>query len=322
MPGPGGGGRSGGGGRGGGFGGGGRGGFSGGGRGGGFHGGPHYRPPHRSPHRPYHRPFMGGFWFFGPRHHHHHHYGGGCFSAMLAPVILCVVAVVLLFALLVSGVGEIARGGTTQYDEQKFQAYADQKYAEVFEDTAYEDNILLVVLTAEDAYDYKYIAWVGDHVAHDVNALFGDDYTVLGQAMDRYISDTNYTYSLDSDLGNVIKAMAQKIDALDLENNLTCQEGNGNAPSELYNETKLPMTEETVNNALTQFTEKTGIACSIVVEDMDDVFDRGLSGSTVILLVLLAIVVILLVVSFYKKRRSKQNPEDNPNRNNRYKDPF
>ena len=318
MAGPGGGGRSGGGGRGGGFSG---GGFSGGGRGGfgggGFHGGPHHRPPRRPPYfgpvfRPYHRPYYGPVGGFG----------GGCLGVLLTPVILALVAVVLLVSFLASGVSEIAQGGTVRYDEQAFQAYADGKYAEIYGDTAYEDNILLVVLTAEDAYDYKYIAWVGDHVADEVSELFGDDYSVLGQVMDSQISDTDYTYSLDTDLSRIIKIMAQRIIALDLGNNLLCQEDHAGAPSQLYNETKLPMTELTVNNALAQFTEKTGIPCSIVVADMEAVFDRGLSVGSIVLLVLFAVVVILLIVSLVKKQRSKRQPETAQNRNDRYKDPY
>lgn len=305
MPGPGGGGRSGGGGRGGFHGG---GGF-GGGRGG-FHGG-HY-----------HRPFMGGFWGFGPRY-----YGGGCLGGLismaLAPIIFGILAVVLLISVVFSGISEISQGGTVRYNEQALQAYADGQYAEIFADSAYEDNILLVVLTEdENAYDYYYIAWVGDHIAGEVHWLFGDDRSYLGRVMDSNISDTNYTYSLDSDLGRVITAMAQEMQEMALPSNHICQEDRSQAPSRLYNYTALPMTEETVNYALEQFTSRTGIPCSIVVADMEDVFDRGLSGGTIIMLILLAIVVIMLVVSLVKKNRRKQDPDNDSRRNDRYQDPY
>lgn len=296
MPGPGGGGRSGGGGR---------GGFS----GGGFRGGHH------------HRPYMGGFWGFGPWY-----YGGGCLSGLismaLTPIILGVLVIALLVSVIFSTVSEISRGGSIQYDEQAFQAYTDRQYSEIFNDTAYEDHILLVVLTQEDGYDYAYIAWVGDHIADEVSELFGDNNTALGRAMNSNISNTDYTYSLDSDLGRVVKAMAQKIQALDLENNRICQEANTEAPSRLYNHTALPMTEETVNDALARFVSLTGIHCSIVVEDMEDVFGRRLSFGSILLMILLVVIVVFLVTVLVKKRRGKQDPDGNSLGNDRNRDPY
>lgn len=307
MPGPGGGGRSGGGGRGGGFSG---GGFSGG-RGGGFHGGHH--------HHPHHRPYGG--WGYGRGY-----YGGGCLgpliSAAMAPILLGIIVIVMVVTMIGNAFTEVSSGGSVRYDEQAFQAYADAQYAEIFADTAYEDNILLVVLTAEDRYDYKYIAWVGDHVDMEVSALLGDDYTYLGQALDHHISDTDYTYSLDSDLARVLKNLAQKIEGLGLGDNLTCQEDTSDAPSKLYNYTQLPMTESTLNAALEQFTEQTGLPMCIVVAEMDAVFERSFSSMTIFLLVVLVIVVIVLVVSLVKKQQAKAKPETAQDRNDRYKDPY
>ena len=302
MAGPGGGGRSGGGGRGGFSGGGGS--FGGGGRGpGGFHGAPHHRPHH---HMPHHRPPMGGFWGYGPRYYG----GGGCLGSLigmaLAPVIFGIVAVILIATLVLSSFSEIAQGGTVRYNEQTFQDYANQQYDKVYGGTAYEDNILLVVLTEEDAYNFYYIAWVGDHVDYEVSALFGDNQTVLGRAMNNSISQTNYHYSLDTDLANVVKTMAQKIKGLGLEENLICEEENASAPSQLYNYTQLPLTEETVNHALAKFTEMTDIPCSIVVADMEEVFGRGISGLSLVIAVALVAVVILWVASISKKRRAQQ----------------
>ena len=149
MPGPGGGSHSGGG-----FGG---GGFRGG--GGGFGGGG-FRP----------RPFYGGF--FGPRF-----YGGGClgglFSSVISFVVMIVVLVMLVLSLFGSAFSEIGNGGQVRYDERKFQDYADEQYrAEFGTSTAYEDNILLVILTEKDETRFEYIAWVGDHIDTRINYLF------------------------------------------------------------------------------------------------------------------------------------------------------
>ena len=205
MPGPGGGG-SGGGGFGGGFGGGG-GGFHRGGFGGGF----------------YHRPhFYGGFYrrpfFYG---------GGGCLGGLLGmifgPIIMVILALFLLFGFMGSSFTEVAQGGSVRYDEELFQDYADAQYAKAFgSSSAYEDNLLLVFLTAEDDRGYAYIAWVGDHIAPQINYLFGGNSSDLGAAMEVSINTANYKYSLDSNLAMAVGQMQKKVEALALDNAYNC----------------------------------------------------------------------------------------------------
>lgn len=244
---------------------------------------------------------MGGWWF-GPRY-----YGGGCLSGLVGSVFAIVIVLVVLIAFVGSSIAEIANGGSVGYDESKLQDYADQQYAQVFGDTAYEDNLLIVFLTTEDHYDYTYVAWVGDHIAPEIAELMGDNGTELGRAMANNISDTDYRYSLDTDLGRVIKRLAQKIDSMDLPDSYTCQEENSNAPSQLINHTDLPMTEETVEQALAQFTEMTGIPCTIVVEDAEAVFGRSMSTFSVTILVIVGVVALIAIVSaLNKKKRAEE----------------
>lgn len=298
MPGPGGGGRSGGGGRG--VGGGGRsggGGHFGGGGGHHFGGGMH--------HGPHHGHHYGGGWRYRPM------YGGaGCLGSFLgmafAPILAMVIVAVVLIGFVGASVSEIANGGSISYDESKLQAFADAQYAEVFDGTAYEDNLLLVVLTYDDRYSYSYIAWVGDHIDPQISDLLGDDSTELGKAMAAYISETDYTYSLDSDLARVMKGMAQQIKALKLDSSYTCQEANPDAPSKLINRTRLPMTEDTVNQVLAQFTENTGIPCTVVVEEAEDVFERSIAPMSIVSVVVVAVVALVVVVSFVKKKKRQE----------------
>ena len=243
---------------------------------------------------------MGGWWF-GPRY-----YGGGCLNGLMGSVFAIVIVIVVLIAFIGSSITEVTNGGSVQYDEAKLQEYTDRQYAQIFGDTAYEDNLLIVFLTMEDHYDYCYIAWLGDHIDPEIAELLGDNTTELGRAMATNISDTDYRYSLDTDLGRVIKRLAQKIESLDLESSFICQEENANAPSKLINHTDLPMTEETVNQALTQFTEKTGIPCAIVVEDAEDVFGRSMSGFSIVTLIILGVAVICLVSSLLKNKKRKE----------------
>ena len=322
MPGPGGGSRGGGGGRGGSFGGGSRGGSF----GGGFHGGRPMggpRPPmggyHRPPmHRP--RPPMGG-WGMYPRRRYS---GGGCLGSLMnmifGPIIFVIVILFFLFIIMGNGVTVQETGN---YDENALQDYANRQYeAEFGGSSAYEDNLLITFLIDdEEYYDFYYIAWVGDHIATDINHMLGNNDTVLGQAMNACINATSYKYSLDSNLAQVMEMMSRKIQALGLENSFTCTENHAQVTSHLTNHTNLDMTEDTVNDALAAFTDATGIPVVIVVEDMDAVFGRtvantsGSSVSFVLILGLIAIVVIVLVVK-KQRRRNFGDTYDNVPPNN------
>ena len=303
MPGPGGGSRGGGGFGGGGFGGGHRGGGFGGGRPGGF-GGPHRGGFHGGF---YGMPFMGG-WY--PRRY----YGGGCFGGLLGmlfvPIIMILMVVMFLFSAVGDTVVTVSNGGVVSYDEEVFQDYADVKYAEEFgSSAAYEDNLLLVVLTSEDSSSYCYIAWVGDHVAPEINYMMGSNGTQLGQAMNQSINTSSYKYSLDSNLAQVVKAMQTKIEALGLPSSFSCEEARSGARSHLTNLSQLSMTAETVNSALEAFTASTGIPMVIVVDEMEDVFGRSLPankiGSFVISGIVLVIAIWLIVRAFKRKRTDR-----------------
>ncbi len=313
MPGPGGGSRGGGGFRGGGFGGGsfgGGGGFGGGGhRGGGF-GGPHGpRGPHFG-------------WGFGPRFggwYHRPYYGGGCLGGlmglMMLPIVLILVAALMIFSVVGSfgsAVSTVASGGNLTYDENVFQDYADAQYAAEFgTSTAYEDHLLLVFLVEDEEYwDYAYIAWVGDHIDTSINDMFGNDQTAYGRAITSSINAQSYKYSLDSNLARVVEAMEDQITAKNLPSSYksSCDhENHTQVASHLTNKTELPLTEQTVNDALTSFTEATGISVVLVVDDIDDVFERKIPASDIFTLIIatgIIVVAIVIIVRTLKKKKS------------------
>lgn len=302
MPGPGGGSRGGGG-----FGGG--GGFRGGGGfGGGFHGGGFH-------HHHYHRPFWG--WGY-----HRPYYGGGCLGGLLGMFFGPIVLIFMVFMLVFGSVGtafvNVSEGGVVFYDEEAFQDYADSQYAAEFGNTAYEDNILLVVLTDESNSNYCYIAWVGDHIATDINYMFGSDGTELGSAMNMCINNANYKYSLDSNLAQVVGRMQRHVTDLGLESAFTCDETRQSV-SHLTNRSNLAMTEDTVNTALESFTQATGIPMVIVVDEMQDVFGKTMPKSSVGILVIAALLLGLAIFLIVKAiKRKKQDPDDRNNRQNDY----
>lgn len=297
MPGPGGGARGGSGFGGGGFGrGGGGGGYSGGGYGGHHHYHHHYGP----------RRF--GFWF-GPRYY----YGGGgffggFFAFLLLPIIMILIAGIVLISSIGPAITAFAEGGVVLHDEEAFQDFADSQYREIYgASAAYEDNILIVVLTDEDYEKYEYIAWVGDHIKTNVNYMFGSNSTELGLAMSNAINTSSYKYSLDSNLASVFESMQNKITALGNESHFTCTEEHAQVAPVFKNYTSLDMTAETVGTALTNFTNATNISISLVVEDAEEVFGRTMPGEYVITLLICLVfvgVAIYLIVRGVKNRKN------------------
>ena len=87
---------------------------------------------------------MGGGW-----HHHRNRYGvnfggGGCCSGFFGTIIFIVVA---LFLCVGSFFGNVDIN-IDRYDEEKFQDFANSQYeAEFRKSSAYEDNLLITVLT-------------------------------------------------------------------------------------------------------------------------------------------------------------------------------
>lgn len=309
MPGPGGGSHGGGGGRGGSFGGGhgggSHGGFHGGGSHGSFHGGAHPPPPHPGG---WGRPFWGR-----PRRY----YGGGCLSAVLSPVIILVFLIVFCFSMCQNG---LDIQNNSSYSEEAFQDYANEQYALHFSGHGdYEDDLLIVVLTTEGYSDYEYIAWLGDHIVYDISDMLGDNTTALGQVMNSCINESNYKYSLDSNLAQAMDIMTEKIQALGLDSSLSCGSSN-TLMTGFANYTDLPMTESTVTEALNRFAEATGISVVLVVEDSTDVFGSDshfVSASSVsrgFTIAIVAIAVVLLVVFLiFRNRKNARSQQDGHN---------
>ena len=299
MPGPGGGAGGGGGSRGGGFG----GGFGGGGFG------------HRPSHHHYHRP---GFFFWGPRRY----YGGGCLGGLVGMIFLPIIAIILSAILLITSVisafSIAGQGGVVVYDENKFQDYADNAYAEEFGIAgAYEDNILLVFTVDEEYYNYYYIAWVGDHVERNINYMFGANNTELGRAINASVNQKSYKYSLDSNLADVVDTMAEKIEARGLANSFTCNEPHAQVKSHLTNKAEIDMTHETVNSALEDFTERTGISIVLVVDEEEDVFGKTMPAGTIITIVISLVILVLAAFWIFKAIKYRNG---GPNDNNMFDD--
>ena len=85
--------------------------------------------------------------------------------------------------------------------------------------------------------------------------------------------------------------------------------------SHLVNYTDLALTEATVNDSLSAFTETTGIPAVIVVEDMETVFGKNLPMDSIIILIVLAAIAIVAIVAIVRTVKNRKgfrqgNPED------------
>lgn len=303
MPGPAGGGG------GGGFGGGSRGG--GGGFGGGFGGGPHRHHHHH-----------GGFFFF-PWYRPYYGFGGGFMGLFLLPIILLIFAGVFLISSIVALVSAIANGGVVQYTDRKFEDYAMAQYeAEFGEYTeTYEDNLLIIFTTTEDLDGYYTIAFAGDNISDEINLMFGDD-AEFGASMNKNVKTDDYKYSLDKNLAMMVNEMRKY--AMRYDSFIYPSEAEHAGSYVINRDEDLDFTEETVNKALTTFSEDTGIPIVLIIEDEEDVFGKTFPVGTVISGVLSLGVIVFAVVWIIKasnaKKKAKREAENRRNGTD-YNDP-
>jgi len=249
---------------------------------------------------------------------------------MMAPIILLLFAGILLLSSFSSAFNSITTGGEIYYDENVYRDYADTQYAEYFgELDDYEDG-LVIVFAVEDVeyYDYAYISWMGDNIDFEINEMFGARGTQFGNAVaSSAINSGSYKYALDSGIASVMRKMEQHVTALNLKNNLTCKHDYSDFNSRLVNKTEMDITPNTVNSALTSFTEATGIPVIVVVEDAEEILPKQFDYLSVIISVILIVIAVVLIVKTLKNRKKNeddgsykggQNNENNNNYNNGY----
>ena len=236
-------------------------------------------------------------------------------GAMLAPIVLIIIVAVMLMSIVGSAITNVANGGSIYYDEAVFQQYADDQYAAEFSSyDNYENNLLIVFLTNEEADGYYVIAWVGDNITGDISYMFGDETTTFGRVIQGTINREYYKFSLDSNLANVMDQMGTRIEALNLKSSFRTEKETQNAPtSHLTNRTSMSLTEETVNEALRNFTEKTDIPTVIVVDTMENVFGKKLPVGDIIIVVMLVAVLVIAIVFIVRAYKNGKNNGNNGN---------
>ena len=240
-------------------------------------------------------------------------------GALIFPIILILALVVALLGVVGSSVSNVANGGSIYYDEEVFQQYADDQYAAEFSSYSnYENNLLIVFLTNDEADGYYVIAWVGDNIHGDISNMFGDETTTFGRVVQGTVNREYYAYSLDSNLASVMDKMGEWIGQLELESSFRTEKDSPNPPSShLTNYTSLNLTHETVNDALQAFTEKTDIPTVIVVDTMENVFGKRIPTEDIITVILLLVILIVAIYSTVRTFKNRKNNGGNGDSSNK-----
>ena len=191
-----------------------------------------------------------------------------------------------------------------QHDEQEMQRYGLEQYSLAFSEAEeYEENILIAFLVNEERDDYYVYACVGDYLDLEVREMFGDEYTRFGAVTLSTVNSEYYEFSLSSNLADVMTKMAKEIEhvggtmsvePIDIE------------MSRVANDSSLAINEETVNRALKDFAERTGIGAVIVIEDMEELFGKSFDfGDVVVILMMVGLIVlgIVLIVNAVKSKK-------------------
>lgn len=250
----------------------------------------------------------------------HYRTGGGYGSQGCGCLIVPTFAILFFFIIVVAFLESfVVEDGS--YNEADFQNYANENYYSYFDSSsAVEDNILLVFITNEEADGYHTVAWVGDNVDREINELFGE-YSEYGYAIDNNINWDYFGYSLDTDYAQVISYMTDSVCNLELESNfITDSDRTELIPSKVENRTGIDVTEDIVNEALEDFTEKTGIPCILLIDYDHNVFGAeeesggiveilkdNASVIIVTVIVSMACVAALIVILNERKKKKKKN---------------
>jgi flagellar basal body-associated protein FliL len=245
------------------------------------------------------------------------YYGGGCLGGivgiLLLPIFIIIFALILAISSIVTLVSAISNGGIVQYSERAFGDYANSQYQTYFGDYSetYEDNILLVFTTTENADGYYTIAWAGDNISNEINLAFGEN-AAYGTSLKKNINTKDYKYALDKNLAMVVDDMRKT--AKQYESFSVPSEGE-RAPSKVVNgDATLDFNVKTVQDSLDKFTAETGISIVLIVDNEEDVFGKTFPVGTVVTGVIsigaITFAVIWMVKSMKNKKRESQDRRD------------
>ena len=242
---------------------------------------------------------------------------------MFAPIIIILIAISLLSNFMSSvstSISNVSSGGHILYDNRKLESYAQLQYDKEFDNAiGYEDNILIVFLVDEEREGYYTIAYVGDNIHNDINMMFGNEYSEYGEEITENIN-SYYENSLNKNLSIMVDNMSKRIVNLSLNSSfIHTSDSPGNYKSHVTNISDLDLNEDIINYSLEAFTEDTDIPIVIVVDNIDNVFDKRINPvdiTTILFAVVLIGAAIYFIYRSVKSRNNDPYESDEDRRNN------
>ena len=231
----------------------------------------------------------------------------------MAPIIILLMVAMLAVGFLGEAMANIRNGGSIVYDEETFQDYANAHYYREFENsTSIDANMMFFILTSENYDGFYMIAWGGDDIRYEVNEMFGNEDTEFGETALSTINTEMYKYSLDTDIAALAVKMANKVAAKEFSSNLNEEKTpSSGVTSHLVNASNVKLTEETVNDGLEYFEDKTDIPLVVVVDEAEEVFGiTSPSSSDYILVAIFAGLIVLAIVLTVKAVKARKERRD------------
>lgn len=216
-----------------------------------------------------------------------------------------IITITIIFVVIASLINSVDTehylNGDILYDEATFQKYANQLYFDAFSEAEEYENNILLIFTVYEGYDgYDCIPWGGNYIDDETNMLFGSFFeTAVRNAIPNY-----YEFAMTKSLKQIVNTMTVAVPA----NSDIPEGGFDTSFSVLDNRTALEIDKAAVNDALGDFTEKTGYPIAIAVVYGEDVFPSVAENSKddplpiiAIVMVAFAVVIIIFVVISNKK---------------------
>jgi hypothetical protein len=181
------------------------------------------------------------------------------------------------------------------HDTERTEEYAMMQYEQIFEaGEGYESNILLLFLVTEEYDNGEYFALVGDDVEREIYMMFGGNGAELDLAMQFSINKESYKNQLGRGIASVLDMMAGYI-----VDGGYATEPTVPAPAKSFdNQSAMTIAPATVEKAIAQFREETGINIAVVVEDATDVLETSYAPMImgfIVAGVLIAVAIVLIV---------------------------
>ena len=226
------------------------------------------------------------------------------FGIILFPALITAFSILLFILFLIPTIKVCRDGGNIVYNDSAAVSYRDTQYAKYFDSTNKQNGLLIVYLIDDvnSKYDqYLCISKVGENVVDKIRNEFGIEGSSFGKSVLKEI-DKYYEETFGDDIIAVMNTMSKEI----TDHGLVSSFKDTSLPADIsvsrvINHTPLAISNDMINDALDDFSEETGLPVVIVIDSLDNVFDRQLPFRPFFIMVILLGVIAFCVYNTTKK---------------------